>query len=352
VRQSDVAVIGAGISGLAVAEALHRSGRTVTVLEARPRIGGRLLSDPLDLGASWFWDGEKRVRAMTDRFGIATFPQHIGGDAMIDERDGVHRYPGNPIDGPAHRFSHGAASLTDALASHLPEGTVLVGQPVVEISDDLGVKTTDGSWQPQHVVIAVPPAVAVTTIRLPHSLPTNLMAVSLRTPVWMSDTIKVVAMYDEPFWRTDGLAGAAISRVGPLHEMHDLSGPEGSPAAIFGFARASQPNGLDETDVRAQLARIFGPRAGVPQKLQIQDWSREQWTNPAASAEEYVSSAPDHSLFGHAVYQQPHLGRRLHWSSTETAPHYAGHIEGALEAAERTMRDINTSQTDALMFTG
>ena len=340
--QSDVVVIGAGISGLAVAEALHRSGRTVTVLEARPRIGGRLLSDPLDLGASWFWDGEQRVRAMTDRFGIATFPQHIRGDAMIDDRDSVHRYPGNPIDGPAHRFAHGAASLTDALAGQLPEGTVLMGQPVVEISDDLVVKTTDGSWQPQHVVIAVPPAVAATTIKLPHALPANLLAVFLRTPVWMGDTIKVVAMYDEPFWRADGLAGAAMSRVGPMHEMHDLSGPDGSPAAIFGFARASQPGGLDETDVCAQLARIFGPRAGVPQKLQIQDWSREQWTNPG-SAKGYVPSAPDHSLFGHALYQQPHLNSRLHWSSTETATHYAGHIEGALEAAERTVRDINTS---------
>ena len=339
--QADVVVIGAGISGLAVAEAVHRSGRTVTVLEARPRIGGRLLSDPLDLGASWFWDGEQRVRAMTDRFGIATFPQHTAGDAMIDERDGVHRYPGNPIDGPAHRFAHGAASLTDALAGQLPERTVLVGQPVVDISDDLGVKTAAGSWQPRHVVIAVPPAVAMTTIRMPHALPSNLMAVALRTPVWMGDTIKVVAMYDEPFWRTDGLAGSAISRVGPLHEMHDLSGPDGLPAAIFGFARGGQPNGLDETDVRAQMARIFGPRAGVPRKLQIQDWSCEQWTNPAASAEDLIPRAPDYSLFGHAMYQQPQLSGRLHWSSTETAPLYAGHIEGALEAAERTVRAIS-----------
>ena len=340
-RQSDVVVIGAGISGLAVAEAVHRSGRTVTVLEARPRIGGRLLSDPLDLGASWFWDGEQRVRAMADRLGIAVFPQHIAGDAMIDERDAVHRYPGNPIDGPAHRFAHGAASLTHALAGQLPERAVHLGQPVMEISDDLGVTTADGTWQPRHVVIAVPPAVAIRTIRLPQSLPTSLMAVALRTPVWMGDTIKVVAMYDEPFWRTDGLAGAAISRVGPLHEMHDLSGPDGSPAAIFGFARASQPDGLDQADVRAQLARIFGPRAGVPRELQIQDWSREQWTNAAAFAEESVPGAADYALFGHALYQQPQLGSRLHWSSTETAPHYAGHIEGALEAAERTVRAIS-----------
>jgi monoamine oxidase len=342
VRESDVVVIGAGISGLAVAEAVHRGGRTVTVLEARHRIGGRLLSDPLDLVASWFWDGERRVRAMTDRFGISTFPQHIAGDAMIDERDGVHRYPGNPIDAPAYRFTRGADSLTDALAGELPEGTVLLNHPVTSISDDLLVTTAEGSWQPQHVVIAVPPSVAATTIRLPESLPSNVLEIAQRTPVWMGDTIKVVAMYDEPFWRTNGLAGAAISRVGPLHELHDLSGLDGTPAALFGFARGGQPLGLSEADVRVQLARIFGSRAGDPRKLQIEDWSREQWTNPgaAASAEGFLRSAPDYSLFGNAVYQQAQLGGRLHWSTTETARNYAGHIEGALEAAERTVNSI------------
>jgi len=53
-----IAVIGAGMSGLAAAKALSDAGRTVTVLEARDRTGGRTWTDdrlglPLDLGASW-----------------------------------------------------------------------------------------------------------------------------------------------------------------------------------------------------------------------------------------------------------------------------------------------------------
>ena len=339
-HQPDVVVIGAGISGLAVCEFLHRGGLAVTVLEARTRVGGRLLSSPLDLGASWFWDGERRVRAMTDRFEIATFPQYRAGDAMIDERDGVHRYPGNPIDGQAHRFVNGAAALTNALAGELPQGVVLLDQPVIEVTDELVVLTATSRWQPQPVVIAVPPAVAVAAIRLPEALPGNLVDIAQRTPVWMSDTVKVVVTYDEPFWRSDGLAGSAISRAGPLHEIHDLCGPDGSPSALFGFARAGQPSGLTESEICAQLGRIFGPRAHAPRELQIQDWSSEQWTNPAMAAPESAQSSPGFALLGHAVYQQPQLGGRFHWSATETAPNYAGHIEGALEAAERTVNSI------------
>ncbi|MDY6487360.1 NAD(P)/FAD-dependent oxidoreductase [Acinetobacter faecalis] len=54
----DVVIIGAGISGLACAQALKNAGKNVLVLEAKERIGGRLHSinyedETFDLGASW-----------------------------------------------------------------------------------------------------------------------------------------------------------------------------------------------------------------------------------------------------------------------------------------------------------
>jgi monoamine oxidase len=56
--RADVLVVGAGLAGLACAQALRRRGRRVIVLEARERLGGRLWTDtslglPVDLGASW-----------------------------------------------------------------------------------------------------------------------------------------------------------------------------------------------------------------------------------------------------------------------------------------------------------
>lgn len=328
-------IVGAGISGLSIADHLIRAGHAVTLLEARTRVGGRLLGSPLDLGASWFWPGEQRVSALARRLGMETFDQYREGDAIIDDISGVQRYPGNPVDVPAHRIVDGTATLAAALADQLPAGVLHLEEPVHRITDDLGVVTSHREWQADHVVIALPPALAARSIDLPSALPLELINVASRTPVWMGDSVKVVAHYDEPFWRRDGLAGAAISRRGPLAEIHDMSGLGGRPAALFGFARAASVHPGIEADIREQLVRMFGPQAAAPIELFIQDWSREQWTAAPSGG-----GSPEYGLFGHPFYRGASLGGRLHWSSTETAQSFAGHIEGALEAAERTVAAI------------
>ncbi len=346
---TDVVVVGAGISGLAVADALMRAGIDVTVLEARDRTGGRLLSTPLDLGATWFWDGERRVRALSDRFGLNSFPQHLDGDTLVEDLRGVTRYPGNMIDAPAYRYGRGAGALTDALATSLPVGTLHLRHPVDGIAvlkrldgRDLTVSSRGRTWHAHHVVLAVPPAVAAAGIRLPDEFPVGVRRLAAATPVWMGQAVKVVAQFDEPFWRRDGLAGTAASRLGPMQEIHDMSGPDGQPAALFGFAPAALIQGDADQAVRDQMVRLFGPQAARPCQVTIQNWSTEEWTTPLA---EPGSAPSDYSLFGHTSYQRPALDGRLHWSSTETSRAYPGHVEGALEAAERTVAAIRERRT-------
>ncbi|WP_416971725.1 flavin monoamine oxidase family protein [Streptomyces sp. 4F14] len=335
----DVIVVGAGVSGLAAAGALRAAGLDAVCLEARDRIGGRLLSTPdhaLDLGATWFWDGEERVRAVVERGGVEVFGQHLAGDTLLQEASGVRRLSGNLVDVPSYRFAAGARAVADVLAAGVD---VRLGTPVSAVLPGGGggllVRTPAGELRAGHVVLAVPPAPAVERIDFGGVLPAGLVRLARATPVWMGGVAKVVVRYPAAFWRAEGLAGAAVSRTGPLQEVHDMSGPGGSPAALFGFAhaRAVRPGFVES--VTAQLVRLFGREAARPDAVHVQDWSAERWTSPPG-----VHGLCDYSLFGDPLYRQPALDGRLHWASTETAADHAGHIEGALSAGERAARAI------------
>jgi monoamine oxidase len=156
------------------------------------------------------------------------------------------------------------------------------------------------------------------------------------TPVWMGATIKVVVRYARAFWREAGLSGAAVSHVGPLREIHDMSGLEGDPAVLFGFAESGLGSDRRETVLR-QLVRLFGPEAADPLGLEVVDWSRERWTSPPQA-----DRSRRFELYGHPLYQEPIHGR-IHFASTETAPAFGGHIEGALMAAEAVVERLLAS---------
>jgi len=104
---ADVAVVGAGLSGLAAGRAIADSGREVVVLEARERVGGRLLNATLgdgvtvDVGAQWVGDDHERVQRLAGELGVEMFPQPGRGRNLLDVGGTRRRYRGTiPRFGP------------------------------------------------------------------------------------------------------------------------------------------------------------------------------------------------------------------------------------------------------------
>ncbi|MFT3661638.1 MAG: FAD-dependent oxidoreductase [Gordonia sp. (in: high G+C Gram-positive bacteria)] len=347
----DVVVVGAGITGLVAADVLGRAGLSVRCLEARDRVGGRVESVdvgglPVDLGATWFWHNEPLVRALLDRYARTSFDQYTRGDAVFEfSRGRVERFGGNPIDGPACRFTDGVRSLADALAGGLAEGVLQTGTPVRSIHDDGGrviVMTLTGTVVAEQVIVALPPALAVESILFEPDIPDRVRVAAEGTSVWMGDMVKAVAVYDDPFWRAQGLAGSAMSHVGPFREFHDHSGPEETPGAIFGFAQSASVVGRSDSRIGrmflTQLRTLFGAMAAEPREVVVVNWANEKYTTP-------VRRSPSASTggFGDPVLSRPSHSGRLRLASTETAQAYAGHLEGAVRAGLQAAREVESA---------
>src|SRR5581483_5826593 len=80
--------------------------------------------------------------------------------------------------------------------------------------------------------ILTPPKPLIGRIAFTPSLPPAHDQILQRQP--MGSVVKVNAIYATPFWRNQGLNGAATSDTGPIRVTYDNSPPDGSPGILVG----------------------------------------------------------------------------------------------------------------------
>ncbi len=119
-EQVDTVIVGAGVAGLTAARLLQDAGRTVVVLEARDRIGGRVHTDRtdgiVDLGASWIHgvDGSP-VAAAAEAFGMRTVEFTVGGFQVDSRPIAYHGPDGRPLSAEETRAFAADVHAVDAV---------------------------------------------------------------------------------------------------------------------------------------------------------------------------------------------------------------------------------------------
>ena len=214
------------------------------------------------------------------------------------------------------------------------DGTVGAGPGAVEVTGD-GV-TVRGRF----AVVAIPPTLAG---RVDYDPPMPARRDQLTQRIPAGSVIKCHVVYDEPFWRAEGLTGQAVTDLGPAKITFDNSPPSGSPGVLLAFLEGdharelgSWPAAERRAAVLDGLRRLFGPRAERPEEVVELDWSAEPWTRGCYGAH----LAPGvWTRYGPAL-REP-VGR-IHWAGAETAALHSGYMDGAISSGERAAAEILT----------
>lgn len=348
-KNTSIAIIGAGLSGLTLAYRLRNTGLEVSVLEARDRPGGRIFTfeeddePPLDMGATWLGKKHGNLIGLLQELGLEITEQYMGERAYYEP---ISTSPPQlvtlpPNDEPSYRIAEGSSRLIEALVDSLESGDLIMGEAVLTIQntrDTCLVKTTDRSLEVDHVVITIPPKLFVESIKFDPSLPGSLVETAKKTHTWMAESIKFGLSYPEPFWKENNISGTLFSNTGPIPEMYDHSATTGSGYALKGFLKDAYHTVSEEERKRLVLKKLeslYGEQA-----LSYLSYRETVWRHEPFTFAEYGEPILPHQNNGNPIFKQSYWDGKLLLSGSETASEFPGYMDGAVESANRTAETI------------
>lgn len=232
------------------------------------------------------------------------------------------------VDGPAR-----------SLAAELG-GAVRLEAAVTAVHQDGHGVTVTGSGpevRAARVVVAMAPPLAGRIAYQP-ALPVRRDQLTQRTPMGL--VLKMIAVYDRPFWRDDGLSGEVADLRGPVPAVLGFAHPSGAGylTALVPAHAAQRLADLEAPQRRqvvlGELGRYFGPQATRPAHWREKAWADDPWSRGA-----YGTFLPPGVLTSVGGALREPVGR-IHWAGTETATAWAGYIEGAVRSGERVAGEV------------
>ena len=443
-HEADLVVVGAGLAGLAAARAATGSGASVVVVEARDRVGGRVLNHDIgggavvEVGGQWIGPTQDRLAELAGELSVETFSTFGEGANVVEYSGGVRRYSGTiprinplvlldvqraqrklnrlarrvPLEAPweapgaakldgqtaatwmrrnlatrpgrvllelgieavwaaqpedlsllhllfyvhsagslellfdteggaqQDRFVGGSQLVALRMAEQLGADRFILSAPVRRVEHDpdgVAVHADGAVARGRRAIVALAPPLAGRIVYDPP-LPGYRDQLTQRMP--LGTVAKCMAIYDEPFWRAEGLSGQGMSVTGPVKLTYDNSPPGGSPGVLLGFLEGRHARELgrlaaDErrTAVVDCFARLFGPRAARPESYVERLWAEEEWSRGC-----YGCHMPPGAWTSYGPALRTPLGR-LHWAGAEYATVWNGYMDGAVRSGQHAARE-------------
>lgn len=284
----------------------------------RTRIARRLIA----LSCKTVWGAEPEDLSLL--WSLAYMAAGGGFEKLLDVEGGAQQ----------DRIVGGSALIAEGMAADLGD-RVRLGHAVTEVRrGEQGVELVCGKdgIAARRAVIAVPPAL-LRELSFSPALPESHAALAAG---WRGGHLtKLTAVYEEPFWRSEGLSGEAVGTTSAVSIAFDNTPPEDAPGALVGFVGGSDVAGFaklpDAGRREAALggfARLFGPKALEADRFLERDWHAEEWARGGP-----VSNLGPGTLARHGRALREPVGP-LHFAATEYATTWCGYMDGAVRSGE------------------
>jgi putrescine oxidase len=238
----------------------------------------------------------------------------------------------------AYRVVGGSQLISIRMAERLGERVVL-GAPArgIRWSDD-GVEIDAESVRvtARQAIVAVPPNLT-NAIRFRPALPGWRMRMA--QALSQGSIIKVLAVYEQPFWRQEGQSGQGFAPYELVRELYDNSPPSASVGVVTTFLAGENAEEAERMSADARrdavlegIAKYIGPHGLKPVDFIETVWSAEEWTRGA-----YGTSYGPGGLTRFGEDLRRSIGP-IHWACTDIAGLGHIHMEGATRSGELAAR--------------
>ena len=361
-KHKNVIIVGGGLAGLYAAFLLEQQHIPYLLLEAKPKLGGRILGaqskqNPdhyFDLGPTWIFPHQKKIQRLVKQLGISLFEHYASGDVLYQtsEHQPLRRIKGAG-DMQLFKIQGGSQSLVSALQNTLDHNNLHLNHVLTNIEKQAnswqlsathnGIEQT---FSADELMLAMPPRIIAQYLTNKKWVSKGLLTRLQQSQTWMAGQAKFVATYGKPFWRDQGLSGQIFSQIGPMGEIHDAATDTHQNSAsfgLFGFIGwpISRRQQMTEQQLKeaclAQLVSCYGPEANDFIACYFKDWATDPFICTANDRLE-ASRHPEFILSNHL---QELAALQLHFIGSEFASIDPGYLEGAIDAVDQSASLLN-----------